>query len=100
MPASPLLLFITLNGTNHPLAACRWLRVGPDGCVTGHLPGDTVTSPAAAAAVFTHSQRDRLREAKRGIRYRLVTPDQWQAAKPCLLGDCTHGAQEDAQAAA
>lgn len=42
MPASPLLLFITLNGTNHPLAACRWLRVGPDGCDLRRVATDEV----------------------------------------------------------
>lgn len=91
MPTQPL-FFVTLDGTNHPLAACRWLRIAPNGCALGSLHGDTVTTPEAAAAEFTPNRRDRQREHNRGIRYRLVTPDQWQTAKPCLTGDCTHEA--------
>jgi hypothetical protein len=88
MPAH--LLFVTLDGVNHPLAACRWIRYTPNGCATGSHHGDAFTTPEAAATHWTPNQRDRQREARRGIRYRLVSPDQWQTVKPCLLGECNH----------
>lgn len=86
----PLLLFVTLNGVNYPLASCRWLRIAPSGCVTDQLPGDAVTNPAAAAAAFTRNRRDRQREHNRGVRYQLADPEQWRIARYCLTGDCTH----------
>lgn len=90
MTAQPLQLTVTLGGTNYPLASCRWVRTAPNGCATGSLLGDAVTTPEAAAAEFTPSRRDREREHRRGVRYRLTTPAEWDALKPCLLGECTH----------
>lgn len=91
MPTT-LQLTVTLDGTNYPLSSCRWIRTTPNGCATGSLLGDAVTTPEAAAAEFTPNRRDREREHKRGIRYRLITPDEWTAVKPCLTGDCQHAA--------
>jgi hypothetical protein len=88
MPAP--LFFVTLDGTNYPLASCRWVRIGPDGCATGSHHGDAFTSPETAAAYWTPNQRDRKREHGRGIRYRLVSPDEWAGLKPCLIGECVH----------
>jgi hypothetical protein len=83
---SPLLLTVTLDGVNHPLAACRWVRYEPNGCATGSLLGDET-----AATTFTRARRDREREHRRGVRYRLVSPDQWRdTVRACLLGECTH----------
>lgn len=90
MPA--LQLTVTLNGTNYPLSSCRWIRTTPGGHATHQLRGDAVTTPEAAAAEFTPGRRDREREHRRGIRYRLITPDQWTETKPCLTGDCQHAA--------
>jgi len=85
------ILFVTLNGTNYPLASCRWVRYAPNGCATGSHYGDAFTSPEAAAAHFTPGRRDRQREHHRGIRYRLVSPDEWRdTVKPCLLDECSH----------
>ncbi|MFE6500729.1 hypothetical protein [Kitasatospora sp. NPDC057738] len=87
----PLLLTVTLNGINHPLAACRWVRYEPNGCATGSLLGDEATSPESAAATFTTVRRDRERAHRRGVRYRLVSPDEWRdTVRACLLGECTH----------
>jgi hypothetical protein len=86
-----LLLFVTLDGTNYPLASCRWVRYAPNGCATGSHYGDAFTSPEAAAAHFTPGRRDREREHTRGVRYRLVSPDEWRdTVKPCLLDECSH----------
>ncbi|MGA5819705.1 hypothetical protein ACPC54_17825 [Kitasatospora sp. NPDC094028] len=86
-----LLLTVTLDGVNHPLAACRWVRYEPNGCATGSLLGDEATSPEAAAARCEPVRRERERDHRRGVRYRLVTPADWQASvKPCLLGECDH----------
>jgi len=87
---SHLLLTVTLDGTTYPLAACRWIRTDPHGCAIGSTHGDAFTTPTAAAAYWTPNQRDRAREHRRGIRYQLVTPSQWQELKPCLLGECGH----------
>ena len=89
---SPLLLTVTLNGTSYPLAACRWVRHTPNGCATGSLLGDEATSAEAAAAEFEPVRRNRERDHRRGVRYRLVNPDQWAYIKPCLLGECSHHA--------
>lgn len=86
----PLQLTVTLEGVNHPLAACRWIRLAPNKCATGSLLGDAVTTPEAAAAEFTPNRRDREREHRRGIRYQLATPHQWAELKACLVGECTH----------
>ncbi|MFJ6616651.1 hypothetical protein ACIQOW_03580 [Kitasatospora sp. NPDC091335] len=89
--SSPLLLTVTLDGVNHPLAACRWVRYAPNGCATGSMLGDEATSPETAATTFTSTRRDREREHRRGVRYRLVSPDQWHATvRACLLGECAH----------
>ncbi|MGW3072330.1 hypothetical protein [Kitasatospora sp. NPDC001132] len=91
MTASPLLLFVTLDGTNWPLAACRWVRYDPDGCATGSDSGTVATSPEAAAAEFEPVRWDREREHRRGVRYRLVSPDEWRdTVRACLLGECAH----------
>lgn len=97
---SPLLLTVTLDGTVHTLASCRWVRYDPNGCATSSLPGDTATSPEAAATRITPVRRDREREHRRGVRYRLVSPDQWRdTVKPCLLGECAHARQATQPAA-
>lgn len=94
---SPLLLTVTLDGVNHPLAACRWVRYEPNGCATGSLLGDEVTNPDAAATTFTPARRDREREHRRGVRYRLVAPAVWRdTVKACLLGECNHVAGQPA----
>jgi hypothetical protein len=90
MPTTPLLLFVTLNGVNYPLASCRWVRFAPNGCALGSHHGDAFTNPTAAATYWTTNQRDRDREQRRGVRYRLLTPQQWQTVKPCLTGECRH----------
>lgn len=87
----PLLLFVTLNGVNYPLASCRWVRFAPNGCATGSAYGTTATDADGAAAHFTRNRRDRQREHNRGVRYQLVAIDEWREhVKPCLLGECTH----------
>ncbi|RPE34961.1 hypothetical protein [Kitasatospora cineracea] len=88
---TPLLLFVTLDGVNHPLASCRWVRYDPNGCATGSAPGTTAVDADTAATHFTSTRRDRAREHRRGVRYRLVALEEWREhVKPCLLGECTH----------
>ncbi|GAA2838218.1 hypothetical protein RMN57_13020 [Kitasatospora sp. CM 4170] len=100
MTTSPLLLFVVIDGVNHPLAACRWVRYEPNGCATGSALGTTATSPEQAAAEFEPVRRNREREHRRGVRYRLVSPDQWRdTVKPCLLGECNHVTQTTRPAA-
>ncbi|GAA1160772.1 hypothetical protein F4556_005207 [Kitasatospora gansuensis] len=92
MPTTPL-LFVTLDGVNWPLVSCRWVRYLPNGCATGSSYGTSATDAAAAAAHFTPAARDRAREHRRGVIYRLVSPDEWTATvRACLLGECTHQA--------
>ncbi|MFJ2863716.1 hypothetical protein [Kitasatospora sp. NPDC087314] len=85
-----LLLFVTLDNANWPLAACRWVRYTANGCATGSIHGTRATTPEDAAIHFTASRRDRDREYRRGVRYRLVSPDTWRSVRACVLGECTH----------
>lgn len=69
-----------------------WIRISPQGCVTGSALGEYV-GPLAEDAhkEFTPKVRDRRREAAEGWRHELVSHGEWkQRAEPCLRGQCQH----------
>lgn len=69
-----------------------WIRINPQGCVTGSALGEYI-GPLAEDAhkEFTPKVRDRRREAVEGWRHELVGHTEWkQRAEPCLLGHCQH----------
>ncbi|MGW3196245.1 hypothetical protein ACWDBD_16995 [Streptomyces sp. NPDC001118] len=75
------------------LAARRfWIRINPQGCVTGSALGEYVgPDPEAAQKEFTPKARERQRETAEGWRHELVAHAAWkQRAEPCLMGQCEH----------
>lgn len=70
-----------------------WIRIDPDGCVTGSVYPSALTADTAAAAhkEFTSRVADRRRETAQGWRHERIGRDEWQRrARPCLTGTCTH----------
>jgi hypothetical protein len=69
-----------------------WIRINPQGCVTGSALGEYVGALAEDAhKEFTPKVRDRRREAAEGWRHELVGHAEWkQRAEPCLRGQCQH----------
>ncbi|MEU3613420.1 hypothetical protein ABZ725_14050 [Streptomyces sp. NPDC006872] len=69
-----------------------WIRIDPQGCVTGSVREDYIGALAEDAhREFTPRVADRRREAAEGWRHELVSPAEFDArAKPCLLRQCDH----------
>lgn len=73
-------------------ASTFWIRINPQGCVTGSALGEYV-GPLAEDAhkEFTPKIADRRREAAEGWRHELVSHDEWRRrAEPCLRRQCNH----------
>lgn len=71
-----------------------WIRIAPNGCITGATLEEAV-GPLAEDAhkEFTPRIADRRREAKEGYRHELVSRDEWdRRAKTCMAGKCSHRA--------
>ncbi|MFD7861813.1 hypothetical protein [Streptomyces sp. NPDC059783] len=69
-----------------------WIRISPQGCVTGSALGDFI-GPLVEDAhkEFTPRVADRRREAAEGWRHELIGRAEWQRrAEPCLRGLCGH----------
>lgn len=74
-----------------------WIRIKPNGCVSGSVRQDFVGSLAENAhKEFTPRVADRRREAAAGYRHELVGHDEWdRRAKPCISGRCQHRGTTD-----
>lgn len=84
-------LHVMIDGELYPLRSCDWIRVDPDGHVTGTLAGEWATTPDQAHKEFTPLYRERVRENKQGYRHELVTRAHWSAhCMPCMRGQCQH----------
>lgn len=74
-----------------------WIRINPQGCVTGSVLESSV-GPLAEDAhkEFTTRVADRRREAGEGWRHELVSHGEWiQRAEPCISGRCQHRGSSD-----
>ncbi|URN11308.1 hypothetical protein LUW77_03175 [Streptomyces radiopugnans] len=96
-------ILVEIDGQTRPLADCFWVRFDAKGCANGSAHPvselETIASAQDAQLYFTPRARDRAREDKQGVRYELLTPEQWDTrAKPCLLGKCQHHPAETAAA--
>ncbi|MGW7597300.1 hypothetical protein [Streptomyces antimycoticus] len=72
-----------------------WIRIGPNGCVTGSVL-EAAVGPLAEDAhkEFTPRVKDRRREAAEGWRHELVSHAEWkERAEPCFMGTCQHRKQ-------
>lgn len=69
-----------------------WIRIAPNGCVTGSVYASMVGDlQEDAHKEFTPKVADRRREASEGWRHERVDRAEWQRrARPCLLGECQH----------
>lgn len=74
-----------------------WIRINPQGCVTGSAL-EKYVGPLAEDAhkEFTPRVADRRREAAAGYQHELVGHDEWvRRAKPCISGRCQHRGTTD-----
>lgn len=69
-----------------------WIRINPEGCVTGSVLADYVGQLTEDAhKEFTPRVADRRKEATAGWRHELVKYDEWtRRAQPCLVRQCSH----------
>jgi hypothetical protein len=78
------------------LAAMRfWIRINPQGCVTGSVYATALGEDSAegAHAEFVPDRPTRLYEAAHGWRHERVDRAEWKRrAEACLVGECTHQA--------
>jgi hypothetical protein len=72
-----------------------WIRINPQGCVTGSALGEYIGRLVEDAhKEFTPRVADRRREAAEGWRHELVGHEEWkQRAETCLRGRCSHSKQ-------
>lgn len=90
-------LMVQVDGQTVPLKGCFWVRFDNAGCATGsaHAVSGLTTLATAEQAQqdLVPYKRDRDRETKQGVRYELLTKQQWrEQAMPCFTGDCQHAA--------
>jgi len=69
-----------------------WIRINPEGCVTGSVLAAYVGRLAEDAhKEFTPRIADRRKEAATGWRHELIGRDEWtRRALPCLTSKCSH----------
>ncbi|MFJ2279168.1 hypothetical protein ACIOEZ_34030 [Streptomyces sp. NPDC087866] len=69
-----------------------WIRINPEGCVTGSVLAAYVGRLAEDAhKEFTPRIADRRKEAAAGWQHELIGHDEWtRRAKPCLTWQCSH----------
>jgi hypothetical protein len=68
-----------------------WIRVNPQGHVTGSLVGSHAADSEEAHKVFTEKETDRISEHRQGWLHVLVSLDAWsRMAEPCLKNVCHH----------
>lgn len=85
-------LLVDIDGQQHRLADCYWVRLNPDGCAfSSAWAGPSTATAELAHREFVPRKRDRDREIRQGWTVRLLSGDQWrEQAQPCFLGKCQH----------
>jgi hypothetical protein len=88
-------LIVEIDGQQHDLADCFWVRADANGCAYSSVHGDMASTPEQAHGQMKPSKRDRDRDDRQGYTVRLLTHEQWRAqASPCFHGTCDHAAAE------
>jgi hypothetical protein len=86
-------LIVEIDGQQHNLNDCFWVRTDPTGCAYSSIHGDMASTAEQAHRQMKPLKRDRDRDDRQGYTVRLLTHEQWDAeARPCFLSKCDHQA--------